>query len=117
MTAACLTLLHRAGRPMWPWTSAGPGLLVEAFPAAQLCAWNLPHERYDGPSSVAVAVRATILAGLPTGLELGSWGATLEGSADALDAVLCAFAAIVVSTLPPPVGQAAATEGCIAVHP
>jgi hypothetical protein len=119
MTAACLTLLHLAARPMWPWSSAGPGLLVEAFPAAQLKTWRLPHERYDGPSSTATATRRTILDGIAGRVQLGPWVPTLLGSADALDAVVCSFAAVAVSTskVSAPTSAAALTEGWVAVHP
>ena len=34
--AACLRLLERSGRPVWPWTAFQNGILGEAFPAAQL---------------------------------------------------------------------------------
>ena len=34
--AACLALIARSGRPCWPWYRRVGGLLVEAFPAAQL---------------------------------------------------------------------------------
>ena len=119
MTAACLTLLHRAGRPMWPWSSAGPGLLVEAFPAAQLQTWGLPHVKYDGRSRAAKEVRETILEGLSRRLHVGGWEAKLLQSADALDSVLCAFAAVAVTTrkvtLPEP--ENIETEGWVAVHP
>jgi hypothetical protein len=117
MTAACLTLLHRAGRPMWPWSNAGPGLLVEAFPAGQLCAWDLPHQRYDGPAQAAVATRTEIVGRLSARLQLGSYDPTLLAFADALDAVLCAFAAIAISKAPAPPFATAPNEGCIYVHP
>jgi len=119
MTSACLKLLHRAGRPMWPWSRRGPALLVEAFPAGQLETWGLPHDTYDGPSSPAVATRRTILGGLATRLRLGTWASTLLSSADALDAALCAFAAIAVSTsnASTPDVPTLATEGWVAVHP
>jgi hypothetical protein len=119
MTAACLTLLHRAGRPLWPWSSRGPGLLVEAFPAGQLSTWGLPHVKYDGTSTAATAVRSTIIQALATRVRLRSWTPTLLGSADALDAVLAGFGAIAVTTskLQPPAGATVATEGWVAVHP
>lgn len=117
MTAACLTLLHRASRPLWPWSSQSPGLLVEAFPAGQLKTWTLPHQGYDGASAPAVATRLTILGALAARIQVGSWSATLLGSADALDAVLCAFAAIAVSTASKPSSASAQTEGWILVHP
>lgn len=118
MTAACLTLLHRANRPMWPWSHAGHGLLVEAFPAAQLKTWELPHEKYDGNSSAAVATRATILNAVACRVRLGSWGPTLLGSADAIDSLICAFAAVAVtmSKVCAPAGPAVLTEGWVAVH-
>ncbi len=119
MTAACLTLLHRAGRPMWSWSSAGPGLLAEAFPAGQLKTWGLPHQKYDGTSPTAVATRKTIIRGLASRLRLGGWGPTLLASADALDSVICAFAAIAVTTskVGTPKSASVATEGWVAVHP
>jgi hypothetical protein len=119
MTAACLTLLHRAGRPLWPWSSGGPGLLVETFPAGQLSKWGLPHVRYDGTSTAAMATRATIIEALATRVRLRSRTPTLLGSADALDAVLAAFGAIAVATskIETPKGAPVATEGWVAVHP
>lgn len=118
MTAACLTLLHHAARPAWPWSSPESGVLVEAFPAAQLRTWSLPHRKYDGHSALALSNRTTIINALGTRLRLGAWTNTLRGSADALDAVICAFAAIAVSRLRPvPNTSSACTEGCIAIHP
>ncbi len=125
MTAACLTLLHRAQRPMWPWSRARTrrGLLVEAFPAGQLARWELPHTRYDGPSPAAVAMRREILDGVlrrRRSLRIGKWRTTLLGCADALDAFVCAFAALAASTsrasLPEDVASVK-TEGWVAVHP
>lgn len=116
-TAACLTLLARAQRPIWPWRDA-PGMLVEAFPAAQLRAWSLPNAGYSLPDEQPL--RAGIVAAL------GQRGLAIDradkeqmlASADALDAVIAAFA-----------GRAAANrqlkherpaswrlEGAIAVH-
>ena len=115
MTAACLTLLHRAARPIWPWAFALTGLVLEAFPAAQLRTWRLPHQKYDGPSSGAVATRQAIVAALRSRIHLGAWTATLLGSADALDAVICAFAAMTVARVP--TSSVTCTEGFIVVHP
>lgn len=53
MTAACLSLLHGANRPLWPWSSDQSGMLAEAFPAGQLQAWNLPFTGYNGPTASA----------------------------------------------------------------
>jgi hypothetical protein len=116
MTAACLTLLHRARCPVWPWSSRGPRLLVEAFPAGQLKTWGLPHVRYDGSSSIARTTRRKILESVSTRIHVGVWGPRLLASADALDSVLCAFAAIAVSTTPRPPSASALTEGWILVH-
>lgn len=44
MTAACLKLLHEANCPIWPWQRSARRLLAEAFPAAQLRHWQLPHQ-------------------------------------------------------------------------
>ena len=119
MTAACLTLLHIANRPIWPWADASrPGLLVEAFPAAQLCHWGLPHDRYNGPAHLKR--RRQLIHELEKRLGLPSrFRKAMLASADALDAVICAFAARAVSCgalarLPPT--NAPADEGWISVH-
>jgi lambda repressor-like predicted transcriptional regulator len=116
-TAACLTLLVRAQRPIWPWRDA-PGMLVEAFPAAQLRAWGLPNAGYGLPSEKPI--RARIIAALEQrGLAIDpNDRKQMLVSPDALDAVIAAFA-----------GRAAANrqlkherppnwrlEGAIAVH-
>lgn len=116
-TAACLTLLARAQRPIWPWKDA-PGMLVEAFPAAQLRAWDLPNAGYGLPEEKPV--RAGIVAALEQrGLAIEpTYRRQMLASPDALDAVVAAFA-----------GRAAANrqlrhekppswrlEGAIAVH-
>jgi len=92
-TAACLTLLARAQRPIWPWKDA-PGMLVETFPAAQLRAWKLPHANYS--DAKAKPVRAKIIAHLEETQHLMIDTADRKEmlkSADALDAVLAAFGA------------------------
>ena len=99
MTSACLRLLASAGNPIWPWVSAPtPGLLVEAFPAAQLQQWALPWSGYNGTNSSALKQRERILESLAhrIAIEASAKSQLLE-SADALDAVLCAFAAIAVT--------------------
>jgi Protein of unknown function (DUF429) len=117
-TAACLTLLHRVRRPIWPWKDA-QGMLVEAFPAAQLRAWGLPNANYSEPE--AKPLRAKIIATLEKKQHLDIDPASRKAmlaSPDALDAVIAAFA-----------GRAAANrqlrhekpatwklEGAIAVH-
>jgi hypothetical protein len=118
MTAACLTLLHQAARPAWPWSSAPSGLLVEAFPAAQLRTWSLPHRQYDGSTALAIANRKRIVKTLSKLLHVGTWASTLLGSADALDAAVGAFAAIAIAKLDPvPNTAGSCAEGCIAIHP
>ena len=118
MTASCLYLLSKTGCPIWPWSAGVPGLLAEAFPAAQLKHWKLPFQRYNDPDEVGTANRKTIVAFLESRwLELGEFKQSLLESADAIDAVLCAFAAKAVST-----GELATEaeafddEGQIAVH-
>lgn len=117
MTAACLTLLHRAACPVWPSSHAGPRLVVEAFPAAQLRQWGLPWQRYGAPADRGV--RVVIAAALGRRVRLGRFDAVVREHADALDAVLAAFAAVAVmrARLALPPGDEAATEGWIAVHP
>jgi len=91
-TAACLTLLARSGSPVWPW-NCGPGMLVEAFPAAQLRTWALPHSGYSKPEQQEA--RERILAGLAKRLDFSvSQRVLMHESCDALDAVIAAFAAI-----------------------
>lgn len=94
---ACLTLLARAERPMWPWAS-GPGMLVEAFPAAQLRSWGLPHQGYAKPEQHEA--RERILAGLAGRVRIvAGFRDTMLASADALDAVVAAFAGIAAERL------------------
>ena len=103
-TAACLTLLARSERPIWPW-KYGPGMLVEAFPAAQLRTWALPHRGYGKPEQRDA--RETILIGLAGRLDFtaSQRNAMLEFP-DALDAAIAAFGAI-----------AAVREAAPAAHP
>jgi hypothetical protein len=119
-TAACLTLLHRAGIPVWPWAGPEAKCLAEAFPAAQLSWWGLSCEGYSDPKEDAACVRAEILKGLKRqGLRFtkGLESKMLE-SADALDAAVCVFAAKAVreSRLVSPPEADWETEGWIAVH-
>lgn len=94
--AACLALLARAGRPVWPWAT-GPGMLVESFPAAQLKAWSLPHTGYAAPDRRAA--REHIVAGIHQRIDLkAAEVALLLDYPDALDAVVAAFGAISAST-------------------
>ncbi|MGH7014799.1 MAG: hypothetical protein ACREEL_11715 [Stellaceae bacterium] len=52
-TAACLTLISKSGRPCWPWAASQRGVLVEAFPSAQLRKWHMPYQGYGKPESSA----------------------------------------------------------------
>jgi predicted nuclease with RNAse H fold len=97
LTAACLRLLERAGRPCWPWAALQKGILVEAFPAAQLRHWGLPHQRYSGTDDAGV--RETILEGIRKRIQMSSSHEDIMvKSADAVDATIAAFAAIAVAT-------------------
>jgi hypothetical protein len=94
--AACLRLLERSERPCWPWTTLQRGVLCEAFPAAQLRHWRLPHQGYSEPA--ATNVREVILAGLRKRMRMNSTHAdAIAKCADALDAVIAVFAAIAVA--------------------
>jgi hypothetical protein len=124
---ACMTLLHAASRPMWPWSlqsrlrskseNAAESILVEAFPAAQLHAWALPCQGYAKDEQQ----RRKILGALQGRGRLVAAQQYLDlmiGSADPLDAVICVYAAKaasedVVLHQPSPVS---ALEGWIAVH-
>jgi hypothetical protein len=119
MTAACLTLLYETQNPLWPWHQAyEPGLLVEAFPAAQLCHWGLKHQEYDGDEEGRQLNRERLVALVSKLVDIpdGSLRKKMEQSADALDAVLCAFAAIAVSKNRPSRSSTPSDEGEIAVH-
>jgi hypothetical protein len=121
MTAACLTLLAKADGPIWPWATEAKGLLVEAFPAAQLRQWELPHEQYNGRGQDHMKTRAKMVQAIGKRIRCyGAHASEMRASADALDAVLCALAAVAVTA-----GTAAARpkdaeswkkEGWIAVH-
>lgn len=85
---------------------------------AQLCIWDLPWTGYNGSSEGASNQRGQIVDALAKRIELHNYEAVVRGNADALDAVLCAFAAIAVTSgcLQEPPRAAAALEGWIAVH-
>jgi len=116
--AACLTLLAKAKRPVWPWKDA-QGMLVEAFPAAQLRTWGLPHTNYAAPEEGKA--RGAVIAHLEEKRQL-----MLEpmdrkrmlASADALDAVIAAFGARAAAnrTLAKEMPVTWKVEGAIAVH-
>jgi hypothetical protein len=101
-TAACLTLLATNRERVWPWTASKTGIIVEAFPAAQIAQWGWPRLSYTkdlnmrGELISRLGRRVAILPGLRT---------SLESPADAVDAVISAFAGIAV------------IDGCVASIP
>ena len=118
-TVACITLLAKVNRPVWPWTRADRGLLVEAFPAGQLREWELSHTGYTG--SFPSAERDNILMEVSRFLEIPDpLRSCCRSNPDALDAALCLFAArAAVDRLATPGDSTAAAtrEGWIATHP
>jgi Protein of unknown function (DUF429) len=115
-TAACLTLLARAERRVWPW-SDGEGIIVEAFPAGQLNAWSLPHAKYAGTGDGAV--REVIVAALRRRLSIkAAFRKLMTDCPDALDAVLASFGAraAAMGRLAEPLPDRWRAEGAIAVH-
>ncbi len=118
MTAVCLSLLAKAACPMWPWSKNGPGLLAEAFPAAQLLQWKLPFQRYNNSDEISASNRSKVVSFLENRrLEIGEFKPLLLSSADALDSVLCTFAAKAVWNRQSVADVAAVDEeGEIAVH-
>jgi hypothetical protein len=116
--AACMTLLHRSQRPLWPWKDA-PGMLVEVFPAAQLKAWSLPHTNYADAD--ARPVRASIIAAIERRQQIDIDPAHRKQmllTPDALDAFIAAFGARAAAnrTLKLDKPPSWKTEGAIAVH-
>ena len=96
-TAACLSLLSRIERPIWPWHPASTGMLVEAFPSAQLRFWGLPHQGYTGNQGTTIRQKIIEFISSIVKLDVSSRNEMLN-SPDALDAVICCFAATAVST-------------------
>jgi len=119
--AACISLLAKHDGAVWPFRMNGPGaMLCEAFPAAQLRHWGLPHTSYSDNSAGANA-RGVIVAALEEryGLNLRpDLRALCLDSADSLDAVICLYAAQALgrSRLESDLGSSALAEGWIAVH-
>ncbi|MDP3495542.1 MAG: DUF429 domain-containing protein [Hyphomonadaceae bacterium] len=116
--AACLTLLARSQRPVWPWKDA-PGMLVETFPAAQLKAWGLPHASYSDDEGRPT--RAKIITHLEENQHLmiaPDDRREMLRSADALDAVLAAYGAKAAANRRLKFEKPAnwKTEGAIAIH-
>lgn len=116
--AACLTLIARSQRPIWPWKDA-PGMLVETFPAAQLKAWGLPNTGYADDEGRPI--RAKIITRLEDKQHLmiaPDDRRDMLRSADALDAVLAAFGAKAAANrrLKFEKPDNWKTEGAIAIH-
>jgi Protein of unknown function (DUF429) len=117
--AACMKLLATAGfPPCWPWSTQPEGLVVEAFPAAQLWSWKLPLQKYDGREGISV--RQEVIWSLESRINFGKFRKAAEESADALDAAISSFAAIAAfrgNAVQPDSDAIVAREGWIAVHP
>jgi hypothetical protein len=114
--AACLTLQAQVGRPVWPW-NVGDGMLVEAFPAAQVKAWGLSPNGYGRADQVEV--RRPIVEAVSGRIDVPApMRKVMVESPDALDAVLAAFGAMaaVSGALVDEVTEGAMVEGAIAVH-
>ena len=116
-----MTLLARHPGELRFSPSGQPGAtLCEAFPAAQLRHWSLPHAGYNGVAPETVERRFAILRGLcQRGLQLSPEHENIcYGSADALDSLVCLYAAAAVAgnNYLIELGSDAQTEGHIAVH-
>jgi hypothetical protein len=119
---ACMTLLASHKGAVWPirQRDAASCALVEAFPAAQLRHWGLPFIGYNGAATAATDKRSTILRWLKDerGLNVRSEVEEEEclRSADALDAVICMYAASATATGRLKITCASQVEGLIAIH-
>ena len=96
------------------------GLLVEAFPAAQLKQWGYPFNRYNGNSTESEINRQEIMRRLADKVQIGNnFKELILNNADALDSVICIVAGIAASQGPiasEPEWRVAKTEGWIAIH-
>jgi hypothetical protein len=94
------------------------GIVAEAFPAAELKTWLLPHQQYSDSIETSISNRQQITEALKQRVVLGHFGSQILCSADALDAVLCAFAAIAITRdkFSPIPSEYPRQEGWIAVH-
>lgn len=118
MTAACFKLLHRAQRPIWHWAQDSRGLLVEAFPMAQMKQWGLPNNGYGKQDRKGEMFREQIIDGIRGRIDIGRFDAVLISSADALDSVLCVLSGLAVksSSIAVSPDDSATLEGWVAVH-
>jgi NAD(P)-dependent dehydrogenase (short-subunit alcohol dehydrogenase family) len=80
-----LTLLASAECPIWPWQLRGSGLVAEAFPAAQLKEWRLPHHSYGRDDAASAGNGRTIVTGLNARVHIGDFESLLVSCPDALD--------------------------------
>lgn len=120
---AAMTMLARHPGPIWPFREGGAGrTLIEAFPAAQLRHWGLSPRLYASDKPDARDNRQTIVRHLRADRAL-ALTPELENlcldHVDALDAVLCCYAALAVATgqlADEPDEALARIEGHIAVH-
>jgi hypothetical protein len=120
-TSACIKLMANSHRAIWPWSSPESQPLVEAFPAAQLRHWGLPFVKYNGPDGnvnrTAIIKNLEKNRGLRTNNDFRS---IMLNDADALDAVLCCYAARAIVrdhlAVGLPLFDAWRLEGWIAVH-
>jgi predicted nuclease with RNAse H fold len=116
--AGLLGALAAAGTPV----DRVDGVVVEAYPAAALKRWGLPHRSYkraENQPALGALVDA-LLAALPALHLPAEQDALCRASDDALDAVVCALiaraAALGLTDAPPPELRALADrEGWIAV--
>lgn len=119
-SAACMKLLSLAGRSVWPWVlGSSDGLIVEAFPAAQLQHWGLEHQGYSGNEKQHEQARECVVSYLAKRLRISEKHArVMTENADALDAVICVFAALAVTndSIGHQPGDSASKEGWICVH-
>ena len=116
-----MTLLGRHDGPIWPLRCAKGCTLIEGFPAGQLRQWGQPYFGYNGPAVDAVARRTPLLDWMQgeRALRLSANDRCMcISSADALDAVICMYAAAVVreGRLAMTTPEYAVSEGLIAVH-
>jgi len=121
--SACIKLLAQSTVPIWPFVEPKPNtpILIEAFPAAQLKHWGLPFKNYNGANG---EINRQIIANYlinNLGLIMSPENnIIITQNADALDAVICLYAAKAVigghlgRTLPP--FDVYRLEGWIAVH-
>ena len=121
--SSCIRLLAESGKLCWPFEQVPveASFVCEAFPAAQLEEWRCDRDGYNGVTPLAKQRRMAIVNWLVAELKLSvtkDQRKCMVSSADALDAVICAFAPRAVALnslafLPEPEGN---REGWIAVQ-